>query len=484
MVVKGDLQKVNEFVYEIPADYASYMRVPARLYTSRQLLALALRDRSLEQLVNTTSLPGIVGHALAMPDMHQGYGFSIGGVAATALPDGSISPGGVGYDINCGVRLLSSYIPVDAIRDHAGQLLSGIHGDVPSGLGRGGAISLSDHDLDQVMERGAAWVVEKLGYGSEQDLARTEEGGSMAGADPAQVSPRARERAGRQLGTLGSGNHFVELDRVAEIYDPEVAEAFGLHLDHVAVQIHSGSRALGHQICTDHVRHLQKAVRRYGIDLPDRELACVPFSSPEGQSYFGAMASAANFAWANRQAMAHLVRQVFERILARVVENRELPMVYDVAHNIAKIEWHEVDGVRRQLCVHRKGATRSFGPGSPDLPPEYANHGQPVLIPGSMGTASYVMIGTDTAMRSSWGSTCHGAGRVMSRKAAKRVVNGAELRDQLESQGIAVRAGRMSGLAEEAPIAYKDVHEVIRVVDGAGLSRKVARLEPIGVMKG
>ena len=480
----SDLTKLDEYRYEIPTSFRSDMRVPARLYTDAVLVGQALHDRSLAQLVNTTTLPGVVRYSLAMPDMHQGYGFSIGGVAATELPDGAISPGGVGYDINCGVRLLTSQMTREEIAPHLQKLMSALFSAVPSGLGRGGPVKLSSWDMDQVLEQGAAWVVRKLGFGSPEDLARTERNGAIDGGDPAQVSPQARQRASSQLGTLGSGNHFLEVDEIVEVYDEPVARAFGMRVGNVAVQIHSGSRALGHQVCTDYVRELQQASGRYGYHLPDRELACVPFSSSEGQAYYRAMVCAANFAWANRQIMAHLVRQAFQAVLACKTSRPELTMVYDVAHNIAQVEEHRIGGKPIQVCVHRKGATRSFGPGQPGLAREYRQVGQPVLIPGSMGTASYVLVGTERAMEESFGSTCHGAGRVLSRKAAKRQVRGSELARQLESEGIIVKSDSMSGLAEEAPSAYKDVDRVIEVVHGAGLSRKVARLQPLGVMKG
>ncbi len=483
MVTKSDLVRINRYLYEIPKSFRADMRVPARVYADEELVEMAIEDKALDQLINTTTLPGIVGHSLAMPDVHQGYGFSIGGVAATKLPSGVISPGGVGYDINCGVRLLGSNMMREELQPYLDELMTALYREVPSGVGEGGNIKLSAHDMDAILERGAAWAVQK-GYGSQEDLERTEAQGSMPGADPSKVSARARERARTQTGTLGSGNHFLEIDEIVEIYDEKVASAFGLYPGRIAVQIHSGSRALGHQVCTDYVRSLQQALPKYGIRLPDRELVCAPFDSPEGQAYFKAMVCAANYAWANRQVMAHLTRQVFDRVLAGKVRRRELYMIYDVAHNIAKVEEHVVDGKLMKLCVHRKGATRSFGPGSLELPAVYREVGQPVLIPGSMGTASYVLVGTQKAMEETFGSTCHGAGRVMSRHAAKRDVRGSELRQELEARGILVRAGSMSGLAEEAPSAYKDVDRVIEVVHGAGLSLKVARLLPIGVMKG
>jgi tRNA-splicing ligase RtcB len=484
MIPKSALAQISEYVYEIPKSYRGDMRVPARIYANEELLDQALRDESVQQLINTTTLPGIVRYALAMPDIHQGYGFSIGGVAATKLPSGVISPGGVGYDINCGVRLLASNMMRAELEPYLKPLMDEIYRTVPSGVGEGGAFKLSEREMDDLLVRGASWVVQKRGYGTQEDLERTESRGSMSGGDASKVSGRAKERARTQLGTLGSGNHFLEIDEIVEIYDEKAAAAFGLYPGRIAVQIHSGSRALGHQVCTDYVRSLQPAISKYGIRLPDRELVCAPLDSPEGQAYFGAMVCAANYAWANRQVMAHLVRQAFDKTLAGKAPHRQLHMVYDVAHNIAKIEEYELDGKPAKLCVHRKGATRSFGPGATELPRAYWEIGQPVLIPGSMGTTSYVLVGTETAMRETFGSTCHGAGRTQSRQAAKRGIRGSDLRDELESKGIVVRAGSMSGLAEESPDAYKDVNEVIEVVHGAGLARKVARLQPIGVVKG
>ncbi|TEU13798.1 MAG: RtcB family protein [Anaerolineales bacterium] len=483
MVDKKDMKRITDYLYEIPKEYREDMRVPARIYADEKLLEATLRDRSLEQLVNTATLPGIVGYALAMPDIHQGYGFTIGGVAATRYPSGIISPGGVGYDINCGVRLLISSIEADEVKPHISTLISALYRNVPSGVGKKGSIKLSSRQMDQVLEKGAAWAV-KQGYGSREDLERIEERGAMAGAEARAVSSRAKERGKNQLGTLGSGNHFLEIEEVVEVYDEEVADTFGLFPGQLAVQVHSGSRGLGHQVCTDYVRSLQEVVRKYHIELPDRQLVCAPLDSPEGRDYFAAMAGAANYAWANRQCLAHLARRTFEEILAGKVRNWELTTVYDVAHNIAKIEEYEVDGRRTKLCVHRKGATRAFGPGRPELPEIYRAVGQPVLVPGDMGTASYVLVGTKEAMRTSFGSTCHGAGRVLSRKAAKKRIRGDKLKAELEAQGIQVRAKSMPGLAEEAPAAYKDIEHVVDVVHRAGLARKVAKLRPLAVMKG
>ena len=483
MISKNDLRQVEQFVREIPKGYRPDMRVPARIYADDTLLEQAMRDRSLEQLINTTTLPGVVSYTIAMPDMHQGYGFPIGGVAATKLPSGVISPGGVGYDINCGVRLITTRIPANELRPHLKMVMDALYATIPTGTGRGYIIPLSGKQLTQVLERGAAWVVQK-GHGTEEDLQHTEERGSMPGAEASKVSQRAKERGRQQLGSLGSGNHFLEIGEVKEIYDEEAANRFGLRLGDACVWIHCGSRGLGHQVCGDYVRHLQGAPAQYNIRLPDRELVCAPFDSPEGRSYFAAMVCAANFAWANRQAIMYQVRRIFQDVLAGKVCRFELRLLYDVAHNIAKVEEYEVNGKRMSLCVHRKGATRSFGPGLDAVPQCYRDLGQPVLIPGDMGTASYVLLGTDKAMRDTFGSSCHGAGRVMSRRAAKRKIRGDKLRAQLESRGIIVKAHSMSGLAEEAPDAYKDIDRVVHVVHQVGIGRKVAKLEPMGVIKG
>jgi tRNA-splicing ligase RtcB len=482
MIEKKDIKKLDRYLYEIPSSYRDDMRVSARVYADEQLLQAALSDRSMEQLVNTTTLPGVIKYTLAMPDIHQGYGFPIGGVAATLPPDGVISPGGIGYDINCGVRVLASDIEREAVEPHIEDLLQAMYHLVPTGLGKGG-IKASKRDLDAVLERGAAWAVAK-GYGTRQDLERTEEEGCLAGADASKVSQKAKDRGLQQLGSLGSGNHFLEVDEIAEVYDEEVAEVFGLRRGHVALQIHCGSRGLGHQVCSDYVRILQKAVREYRIELPDRELVCAPFGSPEGQDYFAAMAASANFAWANRQIIAHWVRRALEDVLAGKVRSWELTQVYDVAHNIGKVERYEVNGKQEKLVIHRKGATRAFGPSSAELPHVYRGVGQPVLVPGSMGTASYILVGTDKARALTFGSTCHGAGRVLSRRAAKKRVWGEDLIRELRQKGIAVQAGSLPGLAEEAPQAYKDVERVVEVVAGADLARKVARLVPLGVIKG
>ena len=483
MVGTRDFKKIGDFLYEIPTSHRPDMRVPARFYADDRLLDGITGDRSLEQLVNTATLPGVVRHVLAMPDMHQGYGFPIGGVVATELPHGVISPGGVGYDINCGVRLLASPLEADAVRPHLDHLATVLYANCPSGVGQGGPVKLKPGELDEVMENGARWAL-KRGFATEADLDRTEEGGCLAGADAGKVSARARERGRGQVGTLGAGNHFIEVDVVDRVQDETAARRLGLFPGQVVVQIHCGSRGLGHQVCTDYVNLFQKAVRQYGLTLPDRELVCAPVGSPEGRDYLAAMQAAANYAFANRQVLAFHIRRSFEQVLAGRVKNHHLFQVYDIAHNMAKIESHTVGGRRLTLCVHRKGATRAFGPGSEVLPAAYRDIGQPVLVPGSMGTSSWVLVGTEGAMDQTFGSTCHGAGRTMSRHQAKRSVHGAGLREELEARGIHVRAGSLSGLAEEAPGAYKDVDRVVEVVHGAGIARRVARLTPLAVIKG
>ncbi len=483
MITRKDIRKLGPYLYEIPQNFREDMRVPARIYADEAILEASLNDKSLIQLVNTATLPGIVGYALAMPDIHQGYGFPIGGVAATRVSDGVVSPGSVGYDIDCGVRLLASEMTEEAVRPYLDDLATMLYQHVPSGVGVGGFLKLSKKELNEVLESGSRWALKK-GYANHDDLLHTEEGGVLEAARADKVSDRAKERGRGQVGTLGAGNHFAEIDVVEEIFDVEAAAAYGLFEGQVTVLIHCGSRGLGHQVCTDYVQRFQGAVKRYGIVLPDRQLVCAPIQSPEGQDYLAAMAAAANFAWANRQLLTHQAREAFMKALAGKVKGWDLRLVYDIAHNMAKIETHEVNGEKVRVCVHRKGATRAFGPGNPALPPDYMDVGQPVLAPGSMGAASYVLAGAAGAMRHTFGSSCHGAGRQMSRKAAKRQVHGRELRDRLEAQGIAVRAGSLRGLAEEAPIAYKDVSQVVEIVHNAGIARKVARLRPIAVVKG
>jgi tRNA-splicing ligase RtcB len=474
-----ELVEVEPFVYELPRDRAAGMRVPGRVFAHPDMLPQLRHERCLAQLANVATLPGIYEAALGMPDIHQGYGFPVGGVAGTVLPDGVISPGGIGFDINCGVRLLASQLRHEDVAARIEPLVHEMSRSIPAGYGRGGRLALERDELDRVLNEGCPYLIAEHGLGSAEDLDRIESGGALPGASSAEVSERAKQRGSDQLGTLGGGNHFVEVDVVQEIFDPSAARAFGLFPDQIAVLIHTGSRGLGHQVCTDYVRLMDQAMLRYGVEVPDRQLACVPLSSREGRQYFAAMAAAANFGWCNRQVIAHRIRQVFERLLASR-PGHELRLVYDVAHNTAKIERHG----GRDLCVHRKGATRAFGPGRPEVPAAYRAVGQPVLIPGSMGTFSFVLAGTARAHEIALGSSCHGAGRALSRAAAKLKVAGHEVRKELESRGIIVRCPSNAELAEEAPIAYKDVERVVEVVHAVGIARRVARMRPLGVIKG
>jgi tRNA-splicing ligase RtcB len=470
------MKQIADVVWQIDRRQRSDMRVPARVVADEVLLEQAKRDRSLGQLINVATLPGIVQFAMGMPDMHEGYGFPVGGVAATRLPDGVVSPGGIGFDINCGVRLLATglrRIDVDPIEPFVHELSR----TIPTGYGRHGRLTLSADEMDRVLEHGAAYVVRERDLGREADLEHTESGGSLAPADAARVSERAKQRGHDQLGTLGGGNHFLEIQVVDVIHDTVAANALGLREGELTVLMHTGSRGLGHQVCTDYVRVMDAALARHGIELPDRQLACAPFSSSEGSEYFQAMCAAANFAWANRQVLTHRVREVVARVFGSGADVR---VVYDVAHNIAKVEM--LGG--QSVCVHRKGATRAFGPSSADVPPAYRGVGQPVFIPGSMGTASFAMVGLDASSQVSLSSACHGAGRALSRTAAKHRVAGHVLRRELEAQGIVVRCPSNEELAEEAPLAYKDVERVVDVVARAGIAKKVARLRPVGVLKG
>jgi len=477
---KNQLRKLDRYRWLVPRSTHSGMHTDALIYADEQLLENILGDSSIEQAMNVACLPGIVGRSLAMPDIHQGYGFPIGGVAATDFHHGVISPGGVGFDINCGVRLLGSTLDRDDVTPKIRELVNQLFRDVPAGTGSEGTVPCSFAELDDVLERGASWVVER-GFGEAADLEFCEESGAMRGADAGKVSDRAKQRGRTQLGTLGSGNHFLEVQYVEKILEPEIAEAFGLHVNQVVVLIHCGSRGLGHQVCTDFLKVMNEAMPRYSISLPDRQLACVPLRSPEAKECLAAMAAAANFAWANRQAITHFTRGAFRRICG---DSAQLRVVYDVAHNMAKREHHRVEGEDREVVVHRKGATRSFPAGSPELPVAYKDAGQPVLIPGSMGTASWVLVGTDRAMEETFGTVCHGAGRAMSRTAAKR---GRDVRTEtkkLQDLGIILRSETRDGILEEIPEAYKDVDAVVDVVHNAGLARKVARLRPMGVIKG
>ena len=474
-----------EFIDENRLEIAKFgtMRVPGLVFTDKNLLNLILQDRSLEQVTNVAALPGIVSRSLAMPDIHWGYGFPIGGVAAFDLDQGVISPGGVGYDINCGCRLMGSSLVASEIRPYMSDLVNNLFNDIPTGVGRGGPVKLSVKDLKKVLTKGSAWAMSH-GYGQDGDLEHTEDKGAMAGADPDELSDRALERGRDQLGTLGSGNHFVEIGVVEEVYDEGAARVYGLFEGQITVMIHSGSRGLGYQVCDDFLRTMAKASADEGIKLPDRQLACAYFHSRPGQRYFAAMAAAANFAWANRQILMHFSRESIMRTLNLGPRDMGMNLVYDVAHNIAKKEKHTVEGREINVCVHRKGATRAFPAGHPDVPAAYLSVGQPVLIPGDMGRASYVLAGEPGAMKESFGSCCHGAGRVLSRTQAKKKAQGRGLARELEDKGIWVRSSGRHTLAEEMPEAYKDVSQVVEVVHRAGLARKVVRLRPLGVIKG
>ncbi len=476
------LRKITDYKWELPKSYKSGMRVPAYFYINRKLMSILERD-AVEQAANVATMPGIQKASLVMPDVHVGYGFPIGGVAAFDAEEGVVSPGGVGFDINCGVRLLTTSLRVEEVKPKIKTLIDELFVAVPSGVGSEGKLRVTDRELDEIFVEGVRWAIEN-GYGYDDDADRCEENGALEGARPEVVSKRARDRGRGQLGTLGSGNHFLEVQYVDKVYDEDVAKAFGLEEGMVTVMIHTGSRGLGHQVCTDFLSVLDKAVRKYRIRLPDRQLACAPINSKEGRDYFAGMASSANFAWTNRQIITHWVRETFQKVFGMSEEDLAMNLVYDVAHNIAKFETHMVDGERIRVVVHRKGATRAFGPGSREIPQRYRDVGQPVIIPGSMGTPSYVLVGTEKAMQETFGSTCHGSGRVMSRAAAKRRLRGDRIKAELMRDGIYVRATHGALLAEEAPQAYKRSDDVVDVVDKAGISKIVARLRPLGVAKG
>ncbi|MFA5771631.1 MAG: RtcB family protein [Thermoplasmata archaeon] len=484
MTWTGLLKKIDDYRFEIAREYKQGMRTSGLIYSSEKFIQTIKDDNALEQVANVATLPGIVGKSIAMPDIHWGYGFPIGGVAATNMDDGVISPGGVGYDINCGVRLLRTDLNVDDIKDKLTKVIDTMFENIPSGIGSKGKVRLDPSQLGNVLEGGAKWAVEN-GYGWEEDLPHLEENGCMNNADSSKVSNQAKKRGAPQLGTLGAGNHFLEIQKVEEIYDENIAKVYGItQKNQILVMIHTGSRGCGHQICTDYLEDMMRAVKKYNIQLPDRQLACAPINSNEGQNYLKAMTCAANYAWANRQLITHWVRESFEKTLGRKADEIGLKVVYDIAHNIAKIEEHEVDGKRQKLCVHRKGATRSFAAGHKDITEEYRSVGQPVLIPGDMGRASYVLVGTKLSMDESFGSTCHGAGRAMSRGAAIRKFSEKGVRAELQNKGIYIRAASRDVIAEEAPSAYKNVHEVVDITHNAGISLKVARLVPLGVVKG
>lgn len=475
-----EIEQIDQYRWRIPR--AGAMQVDGLLYADREMMEQARSERSLLQVSNVACLPGIVGSSLAMPDIHQGYGFPIGGVAAMTM-DGVISPGGVGSDINCGVRLVRTNLLYDDVKDRVKDLVDAMFQLVPSGIGSKGAIKLSPAQERAALEKGASWAVEN-GYGWKGDLEFTESQGCLPGADPDKLSKRSFDRGREQLGTLGAGNHFLEIQKVVEMYDLKTAGAFGIEKDQIVVMIHSGSRGLGFQTCEDQVDIMLRAMPKYGINIPDRQLACCPIESPEGRDYLAAMACSANYAWANRQCLMHLVRQSFERVFRTSAEKLGMSLLYDVAHNIAKFETHQYNGKSIKLCVHRKGATRAFGPGHRELPERYRPYGQPVIIPGDMGRASYLLTGTERAMQETWGSTCHGAGRLMSRTQALKNTRGRSIARELGEKGIIVRSHGNDTLREEMPEAYKDVNQVVSVVHNAGISNMVAKMKPLGVVKG
>ncbi len=476
------LKRIDNTRIEIPVDYRQGMKVKGIVYVD-EVLQKELETQSIDQVANVATLPGIVGASMAMPDIHTGYGFAIGGVAAFDLKDGIVSPGGVGYDINCGVRLLRSNLLKEDVLPKMKDLISVLYNEIPSGLGSKGKVRLGADDQRKILLKGARWAVEQ-GFGDAADLEKIESGGCIEGADPSLISNKAYERGRAQQGTLGSGNHFLEVQYVDEIYDEKAANSLGLFRDQITVMIHTGSRGFGHQVCTDFLEVMERAVRKYNIELPDKELACAPFESPEARDYLAAMRAAANYAWANRQCIMHWAREAFFRIFNLSPGKIGMELIYDVAHNIAKIEEHTVNGKKMKLVVHRKGATRAFPPGHPELPAIYRPIGQPVLIPGDMGRASYVLLGTEKAMKETFGSTCHGAGRLMSRHQAIKRAKGRAIWREMEDKGIIVRAAGRETLAEEMSEAYKDVSNVVDVVHNAGISKKVVRLRPLGVIKG
>ena len=489
---RGLAKQIDDCRFRIEPDYQSdsmkranlRMRVPGVIYANQPMFHQIVQDDSPDQVAHVATLPGIVGSSFAMPDIHHGYGFAIGGVAAFDAEEGIISPGGVGYDINCGVRLMRSSLNFGDIKAQIKPLIDAMFTNVPSGVGAGGKRKLSRSEIDQVLARGSEWAVSE-GYGWKSDLEATEESGSIRGADPAAVSENAKKRGAPQLGSLGGGNHFLEIQRVDEIYDTEAAAAFGItNVGQVTIMIHTGSRGCGHQICTDYLDSMRRANQKYNIPLVDRELSCAPASSPEAQAYFTAMKCGANYAWANRQMIMHWVRESFQQVLGQEAHRMGLGLVYDVAHNMAKLEDHEFEGSKRRLYVHRKGATRAFGPGHLAVPLPYRKIGQPVIIPGDMGSASFLLMGTDKAMQETFGSTCHGAGRRMSRTAAMKMFRADEVRAKLEQQGIYLRAASKSGVAEEAPGVYKDIDDVVDIAHNSGIALKVARMRPVGVVKG
>ena len=481
---KYEIKKISDYKWELVLNKDLKMRVPGIIFSDKELIEYTEKEETLSQVANVATLPGIVNASYAMPDLHYGYGFPIGGVAAFNMDDGIISPGGVGFDIACGVRLIRSDIEYKDIENKLEHLMDDIFINVPKGIGTKGRISLSEKEINNIFKNGALWAI-KNGYGEEKDEYRIEENGRMDGGEPSNVSREAITRGFNQVGSLGSGNHFIEVQKVEEIYDRDAAKKMGLHEDQVTIMIHSGSRGLGHQVCSDYIKVMSAASKKYNIYLSDRQLACAPVKSPESIRYYSAMVCAANFALANRECLTHWVRLVFEKVFGQSSNSLGLDLVYDVSHNIARFEKHEINGVQKEFCIHRKGATRSFGPDSNSIPEEYRSMGQPVIIPGDMGRYSYVLLGTKKAMHESFGSTCHGAGRLLSRTSAKKRINGKELQKELfDSKGIIVLADSMSSLSEEAPLAYKDVRNIVDIAEKAGLSKKVAKLVPLGVIKG
>lgn len=480
--MKEKIHRLDPFRLEVPEDYKPGMNTKGIIYVDEQLESDLEKD-SIEQVANVTMLPGIVGNSIAMSDIHTGYGFPIGGVAAFDVDKGVISPGGVGYDINCGIRLLKTPLMRDDIRKNLEALILRLYNEIPTGVGSKSRLKLNQKENEKVLVEGSGWAVKK-GFGDVSDLHYTESEGCLEGVDPSMISKKAYERGHNQLGTLGSGNHFLEIQEIVEVYEPNIAEKFGLFKGQITVMIHTGSRGFGHQICTDFIEVMRRANKKYNIPLPDRELVSAPFKSQEGQEYFNAMKAAANFAWANRQIITHWTRQVFYETLRLPPSRLTLDLLFDVAHNIAKVERHMIDGKKRDLVVHRKGATRAFSPNHPELHPRYRETGQPVIIPGDMGRASYILVGTEYAMQDTFGSTCHGAGRRLSRNQAIRDAKGRSISRELSERGIVVMATGKETLAEEMPDAYKDVSQVVNVVHNAKISQKVVKMKPLGVIKG
>ena len=482
MAIKDEIKKIRDNVYEVPGSYNKKMRASGRLYIDDESFE-ALEEGAVQQIVNVACLPGVFRYSIAMPDIHFGYGFPIGGVGAFNMRNGVVSPGGVGFDINCGVRLIKSNLRQEDVEGHLDELVDALFKNIPSGVGSKGKVKLSKEDINDVLDYGAEWAVEN-GYGWEEDLEVLEENGRIKAADSSEVSDKAKKRGIPQLGSLGSGNHFLEIQVVDEVYNEEVAEVYGLEKGMIVIMVHTGSRGCGHQVCSDYLRLMDKAYKNYKIDIADRQLACAPLDSKEAQSYLKAMYAAANYAWANRQMITHWIRESFEDVLGKSARDMDMQIVYDVAHNIAKEETHDFNGRDVDLLVHRKGATRAFGPGREEVPLKYREVGQPVLIPGTMGTASYVLHGTQTAMEETFGSTAHGAGRVLSRSQAKKDYNPDDIVNNMESNGIKIKATSKNVIAEEAPGAYKDVDSVVRVSDSTGIAKLVCKVKPLAVTKG